>query len=73
MISNREDKQILTEFFRAIEQRAGKINPQWFMTDDAEQFYNAWIEVFGEQDIKKKFMHMACRSSMEKSTASAHP
>ena len=53
MISNREDKQMLTEFFRAIEQRAGKINPQWFMTDDAEQFYNAWIEVFGEQDMKK--------------------
>ena len=46
-------KQMLTEFFRVIEQRAGKINPQWFMTDDAEQFYNAWIEVFGEQDIKK--------------------
>ena len=38
---------MLTEFFRAISKRTGSINPQWLMTDDVEQFHNAWKEVFG--------------------------
>ena len=39
---------MLIQFFRAIKQRVGNISPQWFMTDDAEQYHNAWVEVFGE-------------------------
>ena len=53
MLSNREDKQMLIQFFRAIEQRVGSISPQWFMTDDAEQYHNAWKEVFGESNTRK--------------------
>ena len=33
MLSNKEDKQMLIQFFRAIKQRVGNISPQWFMTD----------------------------------------
>ena len=53
MLSNKEDKQILIQFFRAIKQRVGNISPQWFMTDDAKQYHNAWLEVFGENNTRK--------------------
>ena len=53
MISNREDKHMLIQFFTALKQRGGYIKPQWFMTDDAEQYYNAWKEVFGEGSTRK--------------------
>ena len=53
MLSNKEDKQMLIQFFRAIKQRVGNIIPQWFMTDDAEQYHNAWVEVFGESNTRK--------------------
>ena len=53
MIANREDKQTLVTFCRAIQKRTGNVNPQWFMTDDAEQYYNAWKEVFNEGSTKK--------------------
>ena len=53
MISNREDKHMLVQFFTALKQRGGYIKPQWFMTDDAEQYYNAWKEVFEEGSTRK--------------------
>ena len=53
MVSNREDKDMLTAFFRAVRKRTGGINPQWLMTDDAEQFHNAWKEVFGGGSTRK--------------------
>ena len=44
---------MLINVFRAIEQRVVSISPQWFMTDDAEQYHNAWKEVFGESNTRK--------------------
>ena len=32
--SNREDKTVLVNFFTHLKNRCGKINPQWFMSDD---------------------------------------
>ena len=46
-LSNREDQLLLVNFFNALKDRVGNMNPKWFMTDDAEQFYSAWVRVFG--------------------------
>ena len=46
-LSNREDQLFLVNFFNALKDRVGNMNPKWFMTDDAEQFYSAWVRVFG--------------------------
>lgn len=46
-LSNRTDLTLLINFFQAMKKRVGNIVPKWVMTDDAEQFYSAWIGVFG--------------------------
>ena len=47
-ISNREDAIMLVEFMGAIKYRTGPLKPpHWFMSDDAEQYYNSWKSVFG--------------------------
>ena len=53
MVSNKEDKKMLAQVFAGIKERAGPIIPQWFMTDDAEQYHSAWKEVFGGEETKK--------------------
>lgn len=47
MVSNREDSMLLIQFFRALKCRVGSIEPKWFMSDDADQYFNAWKAVFG--------------------------
>ena len=44
---NREDAIVIRAFLEAIKKRTGSINPAWFMSDDANQFYNVWQAVFG--------------------------
>ena len=44
--SNREDKTLLVNFLKHLKQRSGNITPEWLMSDDAEQFYSAWIDTF---------------------------
>ena len=46
-LSNREDPFVLEHFLRPMKERTGSITPAWFMSDDADQFYNAWRSVFG--------------------------
>lgn len=46
-LSNREDAIVIRAFLEAVKKRTGSINPAWFMSDDANQFYNAWQAVFG--------------------------
>ena len=48
-ISNRED---LINFFNALKKRVETLYPKWFMTDLAEQFYNAWVSTFGNKPRK---------------------
>lgn len=45
-IANREDHPLLVHFYHAVHQKVGHINPKWFMSDLAEQFYSAWVSVF---------------------------
>ena len=56
MISNREDAAMLSEFLKAIRKCTGNIQPNWFMTDDAEQYFNAWKAVFGCTDKTRKIL-----------------
>ena len=51
-ISNREDQFLLINFFNALKKRVGTLYPKWFMTDLAEQFYNAWVSTFGNKPRK---------------------
>ena len=44
--SNREDKNLLLNFLKHLKQQSGNITPEWLMSDDAEQFYSAWIDTF---------------------------
>ena len=55
-ISNREDAIMLVEFLGAIKYRTGPLKPpRWFMSDDAEQYYNSWKSVFGVEGTTKLF------------------
>ena len=45
-ISNKNDTIELQRFFEAIKSNVGEIDPVWLMSDDADQFYNAWIGTF---------------------------
>ena len=47
MISNRCDQLVLSIFFSCIKQNAGSFTPNVFMTDMAEAFFNAWVNVMG--------------------------
>lgn len=48
-LSNRTDYCVVVYFLQAVKKNVGfNITPQWVMTDDAEQFYKAWVTVFGD-------------------------
>ena len=46
-LSNRTDQHVLIDFLMSVKTNVGTITPQWVMTDDAEQYFKAWIAVFG--------------------------
>lgn len=45
-ISTHIDTNSISKFFDVIKNNVGNISPKWFMSDDADQFYNAWIKCF---------------------------
>ena len=51
-ITNREDTTILIQYMKAIKQKMNSLTPQWFMSDDADQFFNAFGVVFGRTGTK---------------------
>ena len=51
-ISDKEDACTLVQFFKPLYKRVGKIKPHYFMSDDAQAFYNAWCGVFGPTSHK---------------------
>lgn len=52
-ISNREDTTLLTEFLKAVHARVGDIQPTYFMSDCAEQYFSSWCGVFGRNVTQK--------------------
>ena len=53
-IINREDTTMLVQFLNAIKKRTGPLqSPRWFMSDDAEQYFNGFNGVFDTKETTK--------------------
>lgn len=52
MVSNKEDGILLSTFLTSLMDRTGPITAQYFMSDDAEQYYSSWNKVYGGQPRK---------------------
>ena len=52
-LSNSEDKLVLVHILEAIREVRGYIKPSWFMSDMAQQYFNTWEEVFGQNNTKQ--------------------
>ena len=59
-ISNKEDTYMLTEYLSAVKERTGNITPRIFMSDDAEAFFNAWKNVFGDNEEISRLLFFSC-------------
>jgi hypothetical protein len=44
-LSNNEDFTHMCVFFKMIKRNCGRLDPQWFMSDIAPQFFNAWVAI----------------------------
>ena len=51
-ISNREDVTLLVQFLKAVHAQVGRCETDYFMSDCAEQYFNAWCSVFGCENTK---------------------
>ena len=61
-LANRVDAAMLREFFKPLKATVGPINPNIFMSDMANQFFTAWIGVFGVGETK----HLYCTWHVDK-------
>ncbi len=52
LLSNKEDGTVLKAFLRSLLARTGPFEAKYFMTDDAEQYFSSWKQVFGAQPKK---------------------
>ena len=52
-ITNHEDTAILIQYMKAMKEKISSLSPQWFMSDDADQFFNAFRAVFGKGQTNK--------------------
>lgn len=52
-IVTREDTCTLKIFFKTLMERSGCIIPSVFMSDDANQYWNAWSDTFGGGNTRK--------------------
>ena len=53
-ITNREHATVLFEFLTAIKQMTGVVKlPCWFMSDEAQQYFNSWKGVLGVEGTIK--------------------
>ena len=56
-LSNREDQILLIYYFEYLK-KTGTISPKWFISDDFDRFYKAWISAFNRHPQKKLFFGM---------------
>lgn len=52
-ISFSDDGESIATFLQAVYDRVGPLQPDIFMSDDAQSFWNAWTSVFGTGKSKK--------------------
>jgi hypothetical protein len=46
-LSTSENESVLNVFFLEMRKKTGQLQPNWMMTDDANQFYNSWKFAYG--------------------------
>lgn len=63
-ISNHEDGMVISEFFSVLKEKTGDLEPDWFMTDDAPQYFTAWQN---EYDVSARTKKILCRWHIDKS------
>ena len=51
-LSNHEDTTFMSVFFEAIKRNSGQVTANWFMSDLANQYYNAWVGVMKHHPTK---------------------
>uniref|UniRef100_A0A1X7U555 MULE transposase domain-containing protein n=1 Tax=Amphimedon queenslandica TaxID=400682 RepID=A0A1X7U555_AMPQE len=51
-VTNCEDQSVLVEFFKGLKAKVDDLAPKYFMSNCANQFYNAWVGVFQERPHK---------------------
>ena len=51
-LSNHEDTTFMTVFFNMVKGNSGRIEANWFMSDIANQYYNAWVGVMEHHPMK---------------------
>jgi hypothetical protein len=54
-ISNRSDTALLTQFLKPLKARIGQLSTKVFMSDMAEQFFKAWVGVFGKCETSQLY------------------
>lgn len=52
-ISNKEDTTALSLFLEEMRSRSGHLSPEYFMSDDAQQYWNSWAATYGAGSTKK--------------------
>ena len=57
LLANREDSTVLMEFLKEVRRTSGYLAPKWFMSDDADQFFNAWSGVFENTAQRRYCVH----------------
>ena len=53
LITNREDASAVRQFLLKVREKCGDIDTKFFMSDDADNFYNGWKGVFSVSKTKK--------------------
>jgi len=53
MVCNREDAVALKPFLKKVKEKCGDVCTNFFMSDDANNFYNAWKDTFSVSNTKK--------------------
>ena len=52
-VTNSEDTVHLVNFLRSVKEKVEETKTHVFVSDDAQQYFNAWSEIFGKDDTKK--------------------
>ena len=66
-ITNREDTTFLVQYFKALRNQVEQISCSTFMSDCADQFFTAWISVFGKNATKR----LLCRWHVDRAWCKA--
>ena len=52
-VSDKEDNKSLRIFLKQLQVRTGPLKPKYFMSDDAQQYWNSWDSEYGDNGTDK--------------------